>query len=278
VVQDEILMLQIIPLLIGIIGISVQSIGFTLQKIGLSKYSTVKQFIHSDKFSLWILGTVFAFLGALTFFLALTYSSLSTIQPIIGIGPAVVTIFGFVILKTKLHKNEAIGIGLTVVGIFFLSFELNPTVSYLNINEVDFLMIAIIIIASFVTVTNILYRLKYYDVGIEEGLISGVFGGFSSIFGKIGIEKLLNQEIHWALLVLLFTQIISFLFFQKGLQRGKMEKVVSVFTGMAILLPILIGLLFFGETLNVVNIIGVIIIISGAFLLAKKYSTLITSS
>lgn len=266
---------MLFPIVLGIFGISVQAIGFMLQKSGLTEFVGIKKFIFSEKFKYWLLGTFFAFSGAIMFFLALAMSSISTIQPIIGIGPAVVTIFGFFIFNTKLHRNELLGIVFTVLGIFFLSFDLHPAVSILHANEFDFLMISIAIMALAITISNILYRLNYYDVGIEEGLISGVFGGFSSIFAKLGIPTLLEFNFHWAIFALIITQGISFVLFQKGLKLGKMAKVVSVFTGMAILLPIVIGLLFFGESINTVNIVGIITIIFGSFLLAKKYSSLI---
>ena len=267
---------MLVPILMGIVGISIQSIGYVLQKIGIIHYKSLKQFVRDDKFNIWLLGTAIAFLGASLFFLALPLSSISIIQPIIGIGPAVVAIFGFFILKSNLHKYELIGIFLTVLGIFFLSYELNPNVSYLNINEFDFFLISVIIISIIISISNILYRFNFFDLGIEEGIISGVFGGFSSIFGKIGVFYLLESfTIHWALIALLFTQLISFILFQKGLHSGKMEKVVSVFTAMAILLPIAIGILFFGEILNVINILGIFIILIGSVMLAKQYTSLI---
>ncbi|MFV2016565.1 MAG: hypothetical protein ACC656_14135, partial [Candidatus Heimdallarchaeota archaeon] len=164
----------------------------------------------------------------------------------------------------------------TVTGILLLSYELNTEVSFLNIGEVEFFMISIVVISISITMSNMLCRFNIFDRGIEEGIISGVFGGFSSIFGKIGIFYLFNNfSIHWTLIALIVTQLISFILFQKGLHSGKMVKVVSIFTSMAILLPIIMGLLFFGETLNIINIFGISIILIGSILLTKQYTSLI---
>ena len=266
---------MLIPISMAITGVSIQSVGYVLQKIGLEEYSSIKEFYNTSKFRIWILGFLLAFSGSLLFFLALPLSSISVIQPIIGIGPAIVTVFGYFVLKTNLHRNEIIGICLTIIGIFFISYGLESHVSHLNIDEIRFLYLTITIISIIIIFSSFLYRFQLYDLGVEEGILSGVFGAFSSIFGKIGFEKLLNFELHWAIFALVITQTISFLLFQKGINEGKMEKVVSIFTSTAILFPILIGIIFFGEVLNIVNIFGILIILLGVILLTKQYSSLI---
>lgn len=263
------------PIILAIIGVSTQSLGYVLQKVGIVEFNNFKQFLSNKKFYIWLIGTLCTVIGTILFFSALPLSNISTIQPIIGIGPAIVAILSYFIFKSNLHKNEKIGIGFTVFGIIFLSIDTNALASELVIKEVDFFFISVLIIFIIFLISVVLMKIRLLDIGLEEGIIAGLFGGFSSIYAKIGFFYLFNLQIHWSLFVLINTQAVSFILLQKGLHSGKVEKVTSVFTGMSILVPLMIGIVFFGEKIGIFTIIGILIIILGSIMLTRVYSDVI---
>ena len=269
---------MIVPILLAISGVTTQSIGYVLQKIGMTEFKSLKQFTSQKNFPKWLIGTVMTFIGATVFLLTTPLSNISVIQPIVGIGPAIVAIFGYFVLKTHLDKMEAMGIILTIIGIIFLSINLSSKPSTLEIEELEFFYITVILFALIFFLTLVLMQLNMFDLGIEEGIIAGLFGGFSTIYAKLGFGYLYSLNLHWTLFVLINTQTIAFILFQRALVgKGKVAKVVSVYTGMSILAPVLLGIFFFGESLSSINILGILFILIGSLVLTKQYSELIVN-
>ena len=111
------------------------------------------------------------------------------------------------------------------------------------------------------------------DAGLMEGIIAGVTAGMASIYAKIGLNYFLNVHIlHWTLLAFIIMQATAFYALQKALHHGRMDKIITIFTSISILLPVGFGVMFLAEMINVLNIFGMILILTGVILLAKNYS------
>ncbi len=255
------------------------SFGYLFQKIGL-KESLYLKFIFKTRYGMiWSLGTTFTFFGSLLFFIALAYGDLTVIQPITGLSPAIVTILGLLVFKTTLHKNEIYGIIISILGIFFISYKGNPAgPQYILSDEVLFYFSIITSVILIVLVFSLTY-IHSLDAGLIEGVLAGLTAGFASIYAKIGLNILINQHfIHWTLLGFFLMQSAAFVSLQKALRHGRMDKIITIFTNISIIIPVGFGIIFLNEMVNVVNIFGMLLILGGVILLAKNYSKMFVAS
>ena len=67
-------------------------------------------------------------------------------------------------------------------------------------------------------------------------------------------------------------QTAAFISLQRALRHGRMDKIVTIFTNINIILPVGFGILLLNENVNLVNIVGMLLILAGVLLLAKNYS------
>lgn len=112
---------------------------------------------------------------------------------------------------------------------------------------------------------------------LTEASLSGTFLGLSAFFAKLSlglitldlfflIQFLLNP-ISW--LAILFG-ILGFLLFQKALHDADMSIVTPLVGGLSIVYPIVLALIFLGETVSVIKWIGIAFILIGVFWLGGK--------
>ena len=264
---------MIFSILMALIGVTIMSFGYLFQKIGLKDMKTLKVIYNSRSGMIWLFGTGLTFLGSFLFFIALGYGDLTIIQPITGLSPAIVTILSLVVFKTTLHKNELYGIVLSVLGIGFISYRTVDSTSSISLTKDvlnNFSIVTSMIIIILVIALNYVHSL---DAGLMEGIIAGVTAGMASIYAKIGLNYYLNGHIlHWTLLAFIIMQATAFYALQKALHHGRMDKIITIFTSISILLPVGFGVIFLAEMINIINIFGMILILTGVILLAKNYS------
>ena len=270
-------------IIIALIGITLLQFGYVFQKLGVHTFGNIKNLtesillIKNKYFQRWLLGTLLTTLGTIIFFIALAFGSLSVLQPLQGIGPAILIVINYLFVKNViLHKVELFGILLSCIGIIIISFHTSSTESILfNESYLIFNSTFILIVCSIIGF--LLEKLNKFDLGLFEGFMAGIFAGFSSIFAKIGLSFLLKFQFHWTIVFLLISQIVAFVLLQKGLHFGKVEKVVTLFTTFGIIIPVLFGIFIFGEILDVYIILGVATILLSAYLLAKNYGQLLVT-
>ena len=264
---------MIFSILIAITGVSVMSFGYFFQKIGLKESVSLTELFKSKHGLIWIIGTVLTFLGSFLFFVALGYGDLTVIQPITGLSPAIVTVLSLVVFGTTLHKNEIYGIAASIIGIALVSYRTTATETSFMLSPavLDYFSVITSIILFFLIIAlNYVHSL---DAGLIEGVIAGLTAGMASIYVKIGLNYLLNQQtIHWTLLGFILMQTAAFISLQRALRHGRMDKIITIFTNINIILPVGFGVLFLEEMVNLPNLFGMILILSSVILLAKNYS------
>ena len=264
---------MIFSILIAIAGVTIMSFGYLFQKIGLKDFTTLKAMYKNKNGLIWLVGTALTFLGSFLFFFALGFGDLTIIQPITGLSPAIVTILSLVVFGTTLHKNELIGIATSIIGIVFVSYRTTSaeTIFYLSPIVLDyFSVITSMILLLLIIALNYVHSL---DAGLIEGVLAGLTAGMASIYVKIGLNYFLDQHIvHWTLLGFILMQSAAFISLQRALRHGRMDKIITIFTNINIILPVGFGILFLNEMVNVPNIIGMLLILLSVILLAKNYS------
>ena len=259
--------------LLAIIGVVIMSFGYLFQKIGLKEFQGIRSFYKNKYGFIWMTGTFLTFGGSLLFFIALGFGDITIIQPITGLSPAIVTVLGVVVFNTVLHRNEVLGIILSVVGIIFVSYRVTGQVQSLFISELILNYFSIGASISILLLVLALNWLPSSDTGLIEGILAGITTGLSSIYAKIGLNYLIDSGIfHWSILAFIVLQTAAFISLQRALSHGRMDKIVTIFTSISILLPVGFGIIFLAEMINFLNILGMIMILIGVILLAKNYS------
>ena len=262
-----------IPILVAVIGVTIISFGYLFQKIGLKEFTGFATFYKNRYGIIWMGGTGLTFLGSLLFFISLGYGDITVIQPITGLSPAIVTILGVIVFRTSVHRNEVIGIICSIAGIFFVSFrsmgqDLSPLLSESFL--ANFTYIASFGIIILVIVLNFIPTL---DTGLVEGILGGITASLASIYAKVGLTIFITTNtLHWTLLAFMIMQTTAFISLQKALKHGRMDKIITIFTNVSILIPVGFGILFLAEMINPVNVFGMLLILGGVILLAKNYS------
>ena len=264
---------MIFDILIAVTGVTIMSFGYLFQKIGLSTEMINLQMLKSKDGLIWLVGTGMTVLGSLLFFIALGSGDLTVIQPITGLSPAIVVILNFVVLKTKIHKNEIIGIIASILGIILITYRTGAAVTTFNLSSNVLNYFSIVSSAILVILIITLNYIPSLDAGLIEGIIAGLTAGMASIYVKIGLNMFLSQQIiHWTLLAFIIMQTTAFIALQRALHHGRMDKIITIFTNINIFLPVGFGILLLNEMVNSINFLGMILIIAGVLLLAKNYS------
>ncbi len=264
---------MIFSILLAITGVTIMSFGYLFQKMGLKETIPLKELFMSKHGLIWIFGTVLTFLGSFLFFIALGYGDLTVIQPITGLSPAIVTVLSLVVFGTTLHRNELIGIGASILGIIFVSYRSVPAETVFDLSPQALNYFSIITSIFIIVLVFALNYVNSLDAGLIEGVLSGITAGMASIYIKIGLNYFINQHtLHWTLIGFILMQTAAFISLQRALRHGRMDKIVTIFTNINIILPVGFGILLLGEMVNFINIFGMLLIIAGVILLAKNYS------
>jgi drug/metabolite transporter (DMT)-like permease len=214
----------------------------------------------------WIIGTILTFFGAFLGFFAISVSAVSIIQPLIGLGPIILAILLTLVFKEKISKKLWLAIIVSAVGVIFLAFSSVPVYQYLTFEfyEQQLLFISVIMVGIVVLFGYILHFVQNIQLGVPEGIIGGLLGGLPSLYAKVAVPKFTELSLHWSIVALIGTQFLAFLFLQRGIHKGKLTIVSSVFMTFSIIVPIAVAFLWLAEQITWIQIIGIILILTGA--------------
>ena len=218
--------------------------------------------------------------SATIIFIAISIGQISIIQPLTGFGPVITAILVTFYFKEKLLPLEWFAILISSFGVILLSIaSISVGNSERLLNENDFLIISLFLISIILIFGWFLKKTNYLKPGFIEGIVSGLVGGFPSLFAKLAISNVLSGNIfHWSVIALLGTQAVAFLFLQKGLHLTEnIAIVVNLFTATSILLPVVLAIVFYNEKITLLQLIGIILLIIADMFLGTRIAELETS-
>ncbi len=110
-----------------------------------------------------------------------------------------------------------------------------------------------------------------------EGMIGGAMVGFASFLIKtvligftFSIPSILGLVINLTTWIAVVIGGMGFLFFQKALHSRDVSIETPIMAGFGIIVPVVMAILFLGESIDLSKAIGIVIVLAGVFLLAKK--------
>ncbi len=260
---------------IALVGTMTLNIGLVIQKSEANKLPIInfrnpKSFLYFLACGKWILGTFLTFIGWGAFFLAVTLAPVSLIAPLNNAGVLVLVLIAVSILRETISLFEWSGVILTILSVIIMGITaeqaqeagsaFNPQLLVIFV----FLSLLILILAYIV---HILYLPTKY--GILLSLTAGISTGLGAVFTK-ALSTTWDETLFFFnmnIYLLLIFQTISFITLQAAFQQERAIIVVPVTNSFGTLIPLIIGIFVFMETVSSLQVLGILGIIVGTSIL-----------
>lgn len=260
--------------LLSFLGYSILNIAQAAQKIGLG----MRRERPTAGWLLWavaILATTGAFLLV---FAAISLGAVSVAGAMAGTGLASLAVFSRLVMGERLTRLQLAALvaiigGAALVAIFGREGEGSPNVALLH---------GVLVTGIVVFGTGWLLMRRGQRLGVLLGSFSGFVGAYSQLYQELVTGGFPREEglgavtraivtdpvtLVWVGLSLLSTIIIQFSY-----EHGEATQIIPVFTGTFILVPVVGGLVIFGEPVSAVQWVGVALLLAGSVVLGRRRS------
>jgi uncharacterized membrane protein len=281
-------MRAVLSLVAAFTGYSIHSIAQAGQKIGLATAAN-----HRTRgMVIWIFSTLSMPTSIFLILYAVSIGNASLVGAMSGSGLASLAVFSHLYMRERITRRELIGVFTVIAAALLIGFfRVEKAAGNPNLT-------ALYVYFPVVCGTYLLFWLVFHKrrriVGIVNAGLAGALGGFVPLFQKISTSPLgLSQAmIHlhfsnetalssllyrganlfsnpWALSWIVIS-LVSMVVMQFAYRLGKAIRLIPAFAANTIVIPVLGGVLTFGERLHVFQWIGVILIFAGVLLLTLK--------
>ncbi len=289
-------------LLLGVILAAVASVlfnlGLVLQKQGaraqrgLARLSIawIKGYLTSRR---WLAGTGITIIGYGSELASFAIAPFALVQPVFTAGLVTLAIFSVLVAKERFSRTEWIGVSTAVAGALMVVSTARPEFDAVAFEKISWDRLGVVLAISGLGASLCFAVGARLKAGSEVviGLASGLgFTGAEMLTKVVGIEAaygpaarsaaLLGRPRFWAVLVgLAVFGLIGTYFLQVGFERGRALIVGGVMSLSADMLPLLSGVVVFGEklspgiTLGVLRIGGIFLSVTGASMVAFSKET-----
>lgn len=277
----------LLSMLIAFIGYSIRYISSACQKIGLKVRETKK--VKGS--AIWAIATLCSSVSVFVVLYAVAIGSVSIVATMAGTGLVSLAVFSALVMKESIRKRELLGI-LLILGAAALigSFIRESKTSVIFLHAL-FLVLAILLVVY--TVMWLVLRHQKNILGILIGVFAGTLSGFVPVFQKVatssfgrassliqpsggtppGGEGSLSVIDHakqvllnpYALLWIVLS-VGSMVIMQFAYKHDKAIRIIPAFSANYILVPVLLGVLCFQESLHPLQWIGILVILIGVLL------------
>lgn len=256
---------------------ALQNLGMGFQKLGFERLKPISSreplFDRIIRAKIWILGTAMTILSWGFVLAALGYIGISIVQPILIGGLIFLVAFAVIFLKEQIMPKEGVGIAICALGTLFVTLEAEKinrkSDTWDTLILFGFMCLMLILALALMLHSRIFLKKHPLSAG---GAVSGIFTGLGAIFTRSLTLEETNPinfvlSIHFWLLVLF--QSGSFVVLQGAFHRERAVTVVPLYGGFAVLVPVIAGILIFGEKMGWFLLTGVIFVIYGIYLLSR---------
>lgn len=211
-----------------------------------------------------------------SFFAAMRYSSAGISMLFMAVGPLLIALFSFLILKRKLSRYEVIGMLICFTGLVVASAAALPTASIKPIGIVLLIIYIMAYALSSVYFANIKLKLSNAVFNIWQLFIGGIlllpFCFFSGGYHIYKLDANLFLTFAWLIIVLSFitNQLWLYLIDHDAVSAGNWLYLTPVF-GYAY------GYFLLGESITLYAVTGTILVLAG-LIVSKKQNKPVTAS
>jgi drug/metabolite transporter (DMT)-like permease len=235
--------------------------GNILESVGLRAANSVKS-LAKNKF--WLGGLFLSVIATLLYYAAMAEYNISLVQPFMALNPALTAILGWKILGEKMSRKIALAIALIFLGILIdgsLAGE-DPGGLYSKKTLWIYAGAALAMLA----VACLVFR----KPEIVDSLCAGMGFGLSAVFYKsISLNGLFPPPIDLRIFVFAVLYMAAFFCSQIGLRRGRALFVIPLSAAVGLIVPVLGGLVVFGEPFPVQKIIVMVLVFAGSVLFVR---------
>ena len=297
----------ILTLVSGILS----GIGHSIQRYGLDKLPelTPRAFYKRHirlLFTLfttpiWFFGAVLAVSGALMRWQAFSMGDVSFLKPLTNINILIVIILGVLILGEVIRRFEWGGISALLIGVFVLSlFAQERVIDTYNIFwYIISTIICVVLVTTFIVIGSQLTRSsreKEFMFAISSGILYGIATiylkamtieviqvlGYFNVLDPLSLLTLLTRYSFWLYFI---SSVIAYFLLQCAYSHRRVSVAFPVNNSLSTLVPIIIAVLVFGDSLLIIingfiifpisylPIIGIIAIFIGIILLRRFQGT-----
>lgn len=286
----------IISIFLALVAYTMLNIGLVLEKKGASSLpqvehqtliENVKNFLYNK---VWLIGLILTSVQWFFYLFALDYGSISLVTPFNGWGIVVLVTFSYFYLKESISRVELVCIAGTIVGVIILGFTapeskitLDPvSIGAILSNPISILFILLLFVLTILPAV-ISWKRHFWHADVILGACSGVGASIGAIFSNAMMAYISTTDLWSTLGIALATLVFWFFLFmaaagntvsmvyqQIAYQKGKASLVAPLFTIVSLVVPVIAGIIMFGEWERVtpafagLRIISIILITMGA--------------
>jgi len=264
-------------LLLAFCGYSVLNIAQAGQKIGLQVMKTRR----SRGALLWAVSLLGTFLSALINWYAVLIGSVTLVGAMAGSGLASLALFSHFVLKERIQPREILGVAVLALAAVLIGL-FQQELAAADAHSRRLLLFLAAVCAAAVLLWLALRR-RERAVGLVSAGFAGALGGFMPVFQKVSaapagrelsfLDDLLPAE-HWAqgvanpyTLLWVGRSGASLLVIQFAYRHGRALRLIPAFTSCTIVVPILGGILGFGERPHPAQWAGIALVLASLLLL-----------
>jgi uncharacterized membrane protein len=281
-------MTAILSLIAAFCGYSIHAIAQAGQKIGLATAARHK----ARGRIIWILSTISMPSAIVLILYAVSIGNASVVGAMSGSGLASLAVFSHLYMHERITRRELIGV-FTIISAAVLtgSFRVEAAVAEPALTA---LYIYFPAVCGIYLVLWLVCVKRSRIVGIVIAGLAGALGGFVPLFQKVSVsppglsrallhfqfanETAFTALLHkgadllsnpWALTWIVIS-LVSMVVMQFAYRRGKAIQLIPAFAANTIAIPVMGGVLAFGERLHPFQWIGIILIFAGVLLLTIR--------
>lgn len=250
-------------LFIGISAYLILYLGKGIQKYaidGLRIYKLIKK----KTYRIWIFGTLLTTIYFFLEWVSLIFAPINIIAPLGGIGLLFMLPFSYFVLHEEVYNIQIIGSLLIILGTIFVTF-FNPNSGKIYLK--DFNLSLLITIAIPIIIVEMIFVLisrlnGYVGAGLIFGISAGTFNAFQTVTKRISAIPDPIVSIVFTCITFIMA-LLALLFTMYGFAKAAANIVVPCDISADISTAVLISLFAVNEKIEIIQILGIIIIIFG---------------
>jgi drug/metabolite transporter (DMT)-like permease len=262
-------------------------VGIVLQKKGADRLPRLELRVRQGavygaffRSRIWLGGLVFMLAGWALFLKAIANAPVSIVQPVLGLGLALLALFSVVFLRERLRSLEWVGVALMVGGIVLLGVSgSGDTTHAASLGLVPLAVVSLAVVGALAGAVAFGRSGGTVPAPVVLGFAAGVLIGLAALYTK-GLFLSLEAGMPWlawlVFLPLTLAGNIGGLWVQQaGFQQGRALIVVAMNAVTNKIVAIVGGMVTLGELLPddarlaTARIVGFVVILAGTALLAR---------
>ena len=277
---------QVVSVIVAFVAYSMLDLAKAVQKIA---FQVALQ--HRARGALiWLGATGSTMLSSFLLLYAVSLGSVLIVGAMGGSGLAAVTLFSVVVMKERVTKRNVAGIALILLAPILMATFRGTSGNSLHIGRL--IAYAASLVAVYLVATGLATRYAR-GRGIIIGGFSGTLGGLVLLFQKFSttdagraatwiqrvesqvsdlpivsrvLDVLVNPfAVTWVVLSVLSTLVLQFAY-----RHGRASRIVPVFAANTLLVPMVGGLICFGEVLHPAQWVGIAMVLCGVALVTVE--------